>query len=372
MWSRYLAAILACWIALAPAHAEERLLVEETFLSVDIGGQPYRLEALVAKEAGIGGRLPVAIITHGQAREAEQRERVSARGYMRTAREFARRGWLAVVVVRRGFGRSQGNAPFVRRGCRDGNFAPALDDDADDLEAAMKAVGRRADADLNQVIALGVSVGGAAVLALAARNPPGLRAVVNVSGGIRPLSQDGGPGIRCTPEDLVGLFADLGKRSRMPSLWLYAENDSLFPADYVRGLHEAYVAKGGHTDFHMFEPIGTDGHNMFTHADGMLRWIPALDRFLRANKLPTYDPAPLDALSGELGLNAQGRALLARYYGRPTDKILVMSNSKRWQSIKYGAADLDVAEKQGLEECAAKVNEPCRIVLRNFEVVREP
>src|SRR5215217_5300638 len=132
---RLLVPFLACWIACTPANAEERLLVEETFLSVDIGGQPYRLETLVAKEAGVGGRLPVAIITHGQAREAEQREKVSARGYLRTAREFARRGWLAVVVVRRGFGRSEGKTPFARRGCRDGNFAPALDDDAYDLEA---------------------------------------------------------------------------------------------------------------------------------------------------------------------------------------------------------------------------------------------
>jgi hypothetical protein len=49
-----------------------------------------------------------------------------------------------------------------------------------------------------------------------------------------------------------------------------------------------------------------------------------------------------------------------------------MSSSKRWQSIKYGAGDLDLAEKQGLEECAAKVKEPCRVVLRNFELVPQP
>jgi len=40
-------------------------------------------------------------------------------------------------------------------------------------------VAGRADADATQMIALGASVGGGAVLALAARNPPGLKAVVN-------------------------------------------------------------------------------------------------------------------------------------------------------------------------------------------------
>ena len=152
-------------LAAHSAVAEERLLIEETFLPVEIKGQPYKLAALVMKEAGVG-RLPVAVITHGQAREAEDRERVAARNYLRTAREFARRGWLAVAVVRRGFGRSEGKQFYALRGCRNGEFTPVLDDQADDIEAAVKALGRRSDADISQVIALGVSVGGATVLNL--------------------------------------------------------------------------------------------------------------------------------------------------------------------------------------------------------------
>jgi hypothetical protein len=68
---------------------------------VDIGGEPFTLEALVSKELGRGPRLPIAVITHGQSRDIGQREKVTARAYMRTGREFARRGWPAVVVVRR-------------------------------------------------------------------------------------------------------------------------------------------------------------------------------------------------------------------------------------------------------------------------------
>ena len=94
-----------------PARAEEPLVVEETFLSVTIRDQPFRLNALIVKEAGQPGRLPVAIITHGQAGEAEKREQLQPRAYLRVARDFARRGWLAVVVVRRGFGRSEGSKP---------------------------------------------------------------------------------------------------------------------------------------------------------------------------------------------------------------------------------------------------------------------
>ena len=115
MRAKLLFVLLFSFIAPVLATAEGRLLVEETFLSVDI---------------------------KGQAHEAERRERVAARSYLRTAREFARRGWLAVVVVRRGFGRSEGKQPYVLRGCRNGDYA-TLDDQADDLEAAIQAIGRR-------------------------------------------------------------------------------------------------------------------------------------------------------------------------------------------------------------------------------------
>lgn len=370
---RTLACLVLCWcVATAPAAAEERLNVEETFLSVEIAGQSYKLEALVAKEAGVGGRRPVALITHGQAAEADRREKVSARAHLRTAREFARRGWLAVVVIRRGFGRSGGKQPYALRGCRNGEYAPVLDDQASDLEAALKAIARRPDADVSQVIALGISVGGATVLNLAARNPPGLRAVINVSGGIRTAPREGGPPVTCKPDDLTPVFASFGERTRVPSLWLYAENDSFFPADYVRQLHEAYVVKGGRGDFHMFEPIGEDGHMMFGNHDGMLRWIPALDRFLRANKLTTYDPAPIEEAMKKLNLPTGARAVVTRYQGRPTEKALAASRSNNRVSAQFDGGDLEQIESRALKTCEEQAKEPCRIVLRNFEVVKEP
>jgi dienelactone hydrolase len=276
------------------------------------------------------------------------------------------------VVVRRGFGRSGGKQSYVLRGCRNGEYAPILDDQAKDLEAALKAIARRPDADVNEVVALGVSVGGATVLNLAARNPPGLRAVINVSGGIRSTPREGGPPATCKPEDLTPVFASFGERTRIPSLWLYAENDSFFPGDYVRQLHETYVVKGGRTDFHMFEPIGEDGHMMFSSHDGMLRWIPALDRFLRANKLSTYDPAPIDAAAKELNLTAAARGVFSRYYGRATEKAMAVSRFKKIPYAQFDGLDLEQIEARALKACEDQAKEPCRIVLRNFEVVKEP
>lgn len=360
-------ALLLAWPALS--RAEEPLVVEETFLSVEIGGQPFRLHALVVKEAGLGRRLPIAMITHGQAAEAERRERVEPRAYLRAARDFARRGYLAVVVVRRGFGRSEGDRPFALKACRDGDYGAAIEGQIDDLEAALKAIGRRPDADPAQAVALGVSVGGAAVVGLAARRPEGLRAVVNISGGMRSRPRDGASPPACGLDDLVPYFAGLGARGGVPGLWLYAENDTVFPAEQVRRFHEAFVARGGRTDFQMFPPIGAEGHDLFGSSDGLLRVLPALDRFLRANRLPTFDPAPIETAIRDLGLNAPARALVARYHGRATEKALAISRSGRVLHAAFGQADLAQAEAGALEACAKQAGEPCRILARNFEVV---
>jgi dienelactone hydrolase len=368
---RFACAAAACWLWASAAFGGP-LVVEETFLTVEVGGEPFALEALVSKELGRSSRLPVALITHGQSRDIAQRENVTARAYLRTAREFARRGWLAVVVVRRGFGKSGGAQPYRLRACRNGDYATGLDEQTDDLEAAIRAISRRSDADGSQIVALGVSVGGAAVLNLAARRPEGLRAVVNVSGGIRTSPGDTVTPETCGPEDLLALFAAMGRRSRLPTLWLYAENDSVFAPDYVRQLHEAYVGQGGRTEFHMFDPVGPEGHDMFGHLDGMLRWIPVLDRFLRSHKLTTFDPNLMGASVRQLDLGPSARQAVIRYAGRPTEKALAVSRSNKVVYTQFGGADLDETERSALDACAERAKEPCRIVIRNFAPADDP
>src|SRR4030088_243240 len=103
------------------------------------------------------------------------------------ARDFAARGWLAVVVLRRGYGQADG-LPGVSRGaaymaCENADLARGFEIEADDLDGALKVVAARADADGSRAIAIGQSLGGGVVLAFAARRPPGLLGVVNAARG---------------------------------------------------------------------------------------------------------------------------------------------------------------------------------------------
>ncbi len=242
------------------------------------------------------------------------------------------------------------------------------------MAAALKAVIARPDADGNRVIGFGTSVGGAVMLGLAARAPAGLKAVVNMSGGAVSFPVPGpDQSASCWPEHLPPAFAAYGKTSRIPTLWLYAENDSLLPPDQVRRMQSAYVAAGGVSDFFLFPPLKGDGHDLYGLQDGMQHWIPALDAFLRRRDLSTYDPLPLDAAVGKL-LNPQAAAYYNNLYrGRPAEKAMALSGSGQQGFIAFGRQTPEQAAKDSIAGCEKQTGGPrCRVVLQNFEVVPAP
>jgi dienelactone hydrolase len=235
---------------------DNELLEERTFLTVQNEKGRFRLEALVVRPAKAEGRLPIALITHGKNAKAAENQALRADMMLPQARDFAARGWLAVVVLRRGYGQSDG-LPGVSRGaaymaCENADLARGFEIEADDLDGALKVVAARPDADGTRAIAIGQSLGGGVVLALAARRPAGLLGVVNVSGGAWRTNGDGNI---CEHADLVAAMATFGSRTRIPTLWLYAENDSLFPPELVTRMRDAYAAAGGRAELRMFPPV---------------------------------------------------------------------------------------------------------------------
>ena len=60
---------------------------------------------------------PLALLTHGTPRAATDRADVTSLNLVPQAREFARRGWTAVIVVRRDYGTSGGSYAEDGRVC---------------------------------------------------------------------------------------------------------------------------------------------------------------------------------------------------------------------------------------------------------------
>lgn len=342
----------------------EGLIEQPTFFDADIDGEIFRLEGLVVKPADATGPLPVALITHGTTTEANELPAMRAATMLPQARDMAHRGYMAVVVTRRGYGLSQGPARSTVSTCSRPRFLKGFEADASELEAVLDLLRDRPDVDPDRMIAIGVSGGGGAVLALAARNPPGLAGVVNISGGLNLIREDGS---HCeSGGDLMRAFSELGARTRTASLWVYARNDSFFAPDLVDHLHDAYRAAGADADLQMLPAIGANGHDIFATAAGRYHWLPRLDDFLRRKHLPAWDASMADAAMQAGHLDASQRSWVLRYLSAPTQKMLVSTRSGRGVRLRFGQADTESARVAALADCEATFDEPCSVLMKNF------
>jgi dienelactone hydrolase len=342
-----------------PALAQDSDLVEDpSFLRVTIGNRTVRLEALVVKKRDAQGKLPIALIAHGKPGSEGRMLDERAGDYARQARDLARRGWLAVVAMRRGFGGSDGPAS-VPLTCASTSLVERFAADADDLAAVLAAIAKRPDADSARTIAIGVSAGGAAVAALSARSPPGLLGVINVSGGLRFTT--------CPKEDaLIAAFKAYGAKSRVPHLWIYAKNDSFFPSELVARMQSAFLDGGGDVKLVMFDADERyDGHVLFRHTSGRGKWLPQMDAFLRFHKLPTWTRDDVNALIKKLDAKEASRGFIENYVAGPTEKALARQKSGgRAMNYFYGAGSTEIARKTAVEQCE-KRGQPCEAVMVN-------
>jgi pimeloyl-ACP methyl ester carboxylesterase len=79
---------------------------------------------------------------------------------------------------------------------------------------------------------------------------------------------------------LVAAARQFGEKTRIPSLWIYAENDSFFPPELSKRLVEGFRMAGGRADFHLLPPVGSDGHELIRSSEGAVLWAPLLEKFL--------------------------------------------------------------------------------------------
>ena len=132
-----------------------------------------------------------------------------------------------------------------------------------------------------RIVLMGTSMGGSASLATGAANPAGVSAVISFAGGTEgngaasPEHSCAGSG--CDGNADVALWCD----DHVPTLWLYAENDSFWGAERPRAWYRAF-ARGRQP-----EPLGSPkasatptATSCSAAAAGCRLWIAHVDRFL--------------------------------------------------------------------------------------------
>jgi dienelactone hydrolase len=349
---------LLLFLALASPAQSADFLEENGFFRVTIGGRSFRLEGLTVKRADANGRLPIALIAHGKPSNLQSMQDDHPKNYIGVARDLASRGWLAVVAMRRGFGQSDGPMPSPMT-CRSTSFVGRFSADADDLQATLDFIVQRPDADPTRIIAIGASAGGPAITALSARHPMNLRGVINISGG---LHMDSCP----KDEALVQAFKEFGANSRVPTLWMYAKNDIFFGPEVVGRMHDAFLDGGADVKFVMFDPIGQDGHTLFSTGAGRNKWLPEMDGFLRFHDLPTWKKQDVDVLLKRLNSVERDRTFVESFLAAPFEKALAHVSSINFLSGAWGSRTIGEARKYALDDCGKeRPQHQCVIVMEN-------
>lgn len=276
---RHRVAFLLALVAPPLPALEPVVEVEEKVARVPVAG----MEMVITHYKPQGqGPFPLVIINHGRAGDALGRASVRRQRYPEPARYFVQRGFAVVVPTRIGYG-ATGGPDLEHHGVRaTPAYREAVDGALESIVPALEWAQSLPHVDARRVLAVGTSMGGISSIALAARNPPALLAVINFAGG-KGGDPAGRPARPCAPDALAASFAAFGKTAKAPSLWLYSENDRYWGRVFPMQWHRAYVAAGGRAEFRMLPPFGRDGHFLFTRAADL--WGPHVDSFLREHGL---------------------------------------------------------------------------------------
>lgn len=222
---------------------------------------------------------PLVVINHGTS--SATRLSVAMPVYYWLSKWFVDRGYVVVVPQRRGHGATGGELDESVGTCADPDHARSGEIAADDIEAVVNYMTREPDIAPHATVVVGISTGGWASLALAARNPSQVRAIVNMAGG-RGGHAGGQPHAICGKDRLIEAAGHFGSTARIPTLWLYSENDSYFGPKLATEMAGAWRAGGAEAELDILPPYGSDGHDIANDRAGWDVWGAIAERFLTA------------------------------------------------------------------------------------------
>jgi len=300
------------------------------------------------------GPFGAVILNHGVSASARERARESSDLLINAAAVFARRGYVVVMPLRRGFGATGGEMAEDPGSCSNPDYRAAEANAADDVMAAYDYARSLPYVDGNRMMLAGQSAGGMVALYTAGtRQPQGLQAVLAFAAG-RGGDPDINPGIPCAIEPVARIFDMIGKSIRVPVLMNYAENDLFFSPKVSRQWYERLNASWTDAEYALQPAFGKDGHYLFGDTLGVRYWLPTVETFLARHnvlfaRLDATDPdrAPLLALDRVPNIKSDAcKSLYRAFLESPGPRAYAVSGDGRC-GFAGGLQDArDVAMKQ--------------------------
>jgi dienelactone hydrolase len=369
---RTLTCAIIAGLALLPSLAIEQELqldyrINEHVIQIPAGPKHQAMMETTVFQPNGPGPFPLLIINHGKdpgSPSAQPRDR-----FIHMAAAFVRRGYAVMVPMRQGYASSTGR--YRDYGC---DMTANGYSQAKDILDALTYARAQPWVDGEHIVIAGQSYGGLATIALGTKDLPGVRGLLNFAGGLKDSGE------RCGWRTaLVAAFAEYGANSKIPSLWMYGENDSLFGPDLAARMHAAYEEAGGHARLVEFPAFKRDAHGMLASRDGEKVWLADTEKFLQQVGMPTkvlYDvpekPEPaatkfaaLDDVSAVPFLSENGRKAYREYLAKMTPRAFAVSPSGAWCWAEEG----EDPDARALATCSAKSDQPCKLYSVDERVV---
>lgn len=228
---------------------------ERINFTASIDGQDYRLEAMLYQPQDGKKRHPLVVITHGRNGPNPPVNPRQLESYRQLNSVLAEHGYEVVMLVRRGYGNSQGPDSEFLYTAEESGLAGAKD-----VKAAVNFMLTQADVDVDHIVIMGQSQGGWVALAASTIPMKGVLGAVNISGAVN-FKQGLGLGIRsrAVEEFLRDSARAYGQNAKVPTLWIYAANDNHLP-DAVNAWFETYIKSGGRGRIAIKPPYKSKGH----------------------------------------------------------------------------------------------------------------
>ena len=305
------------------------------------------------------GPYPLLIINHGKDAGEPSQQMRDRFIFMATA--FVKRGYAVMVPMRQGFANSTGR--YRDFGC---DMTANGYSQANDVRDAVNFARNLDWIDSDHIVIAGQSYGGLATMALGTEDLPGVRGLINFAGGLRDEAN------ACDwRAELVRAFGTYGGDSKLPSLWMYGANDSLFPPELVARMHNAFVSSGGEARLVEYGKFKRDAHGMIASRDGEKIWWRDTEGFLKQIGMPTderytvtaqprvpkSDFAKLDDVDAVPFLTENGRNGYREYLARMTPRAFAVSPNGAWCWAEEG----EDPDARALATCEKKGGLPCRL-----------
>lgn len=319
------------------------------------------------------GSLGAVILNHGVSASARERARESSDLLINAAAVFARRGYVVVMPLRRGFGETGGEMAEDPGSCANPDYKSAEQNAADDVMAAYDYTRALPYVDGNRMMLAGQSAGGmVAVFTAGSRNPPGLVAVLAFAAG-RGGDPDINPGVPCAIEPVARIFDMLGKNIHVPVLFHYAENDLFFSPKVSRGWFERFNANGANAEYALQPAFGKDGHYLFGDTLGVRYWLPTVESFLGRHgvafaRLDQTDPERQPLLAFDRVPNIKSDAckgLYRAFLESPGPRAYAVSDDGRCGF----AGGLQDAKSVAMKQCGNVAKDGCKLYAVDDEVI---